>query len=164
METRCSTAELRPRHQLSLSRLERATGYDPVSSDWQPDALPIELRLHSVILSLTVFSIGFEPTRSPAIYPVREQFHRFNSPFVVLIPFGKVGGPGGARTHDTRIKSPLLYPLSYRSSWTESTKNALPGRADRASCCLLVCLGGSGEARTHAMTEVKGLPLYPMSY
>lgn len=24
------------------------------------------------------------------------------------------GGPGGARTHDPRIKSPMLYQLSYR--------------------------------------------------
>ena len=36
-----------------------------------------------------------------------------NSPYPSCLGW-RFGGPGGDRTHDLRIKSPLLYQLSYR--------------------------------------------------
>jgi hypothetical protein len=48
---------------------------------------------------------------------------------VKVLDFVQSGTPGGTRTHDTRFRKPLLYPLSYRGIWFRPTNIILNGAA-----------------------------------
>lgn len=55
---------------------------------------------------------GFEPASLPRGWKILS-FLRFAN--FATVPFG---APGGDRTRDTRIKSPVLYQLSYERVWS----------------------------------------------
>jgi hypothetical protein len=82
-------------------------GRSDAVSDAVPDAVTYRLGLHSSALSFTSDDVGKESVESPQVFETQA---RTNSHQVAAI--GESEG-GGNRTHDQRIKSPLLYQLSY---------------------------------------------------
>ena len=48
----------------------------------------------------------------------KENKKRTNKLKSLINPFYKIGTLGANRTRDSRIRNPVLYPLSYEGNWT----------------------------------------------